>query len=222
MSIFTKSEYFRTDWKQGEDYNDYPYAYLLTATRFLGYSSNLVLVWNLYSTSKKLKAMILEVKKAIDERHVRSHFLKAQEPPNDTSVEKEKELEEGLQNHGASLRAGKKISTSLYLTLVKLLLPRRLQPILTSIINTGPVNTLNSSKAHAKLIARVFYTSARDRPLPTMLAWQKTTSILIQWWVGLATFPKTVHQTLFIMFNRGLHWVFRPKPWERYDAPACE
>lgn len=63
--------------EQNEDPADYPYAYLVTAPRFLGYSFNPVSFWYLYSSRGKLAAMILEVNNTFDEK--RMYFLKSQE-----------------------------------------------------------------------------------------------------------------------------------------------
>lgn len=50
-----------------------PYAYLVTAPRFLGFSFNPVSFWYLYDAKQNLKAMILEVNNTFDER--RMYFL---------------------------------------------------------------------------------------------------------------------------------------------------
>ena len=45
----------------------------MTAARFLGYASNPLSVWYLYSSSKELTALILEVNNTFDERRI--YFL---------------------------------------------------------------------------------------------------------------------------------------------------
>jgi DUF1365 family protein len=46
----------------------------------LGYASNPVSIWNLYSPSKELKAIILEVNNTFDERH--NYFVKPETVPS--------------------------------------------------------------------------------------------------------------------------------------------
>ncbi|KAL8910450.1 MAG: hypothetical protein Q9171_004244 [Xanthocarpia ochracea] len=60
----------------------FPHAYLVTAPRFLGYSSNPVSFWYLYNDYMELQAMILEVNNTFDER--RMYFLKDSFAPTDS------------------------------------------------------------------------------------------------------------------------------------------
>jgi DUF1365 family protein len=60
---------------QGISENDYEFAYLVTAPRFLGYSFNPVSFWYLYDEDTNLKYMVLEVNNTFDER--RMYLLKA-------------------------------------------------------------------------------------------------------------------------------------------------
>ncbi|KAL2830914.1 hypothetical protein BDW59DRAFT_158347 [Aspergillus cavernicola] len=46
---------------QGHNPDEWPYAYLVTMPQFLGYQRNLVCIWYLYSASRELTAMIMEV-----------------------------------------------------------------------------------------------------------------------------------------------------------------
>ncbi|KIX00820.1 uncharacterized protein Z518_09885 [Rhinocladiella mackenziei CBS 650.93] len=63
-------DYLRT---QNLSVDDYAYAYLATAPKFLGYSFNPVSFWYLYDENQSLSAMILEVNNTFDER--RMYFL---------------------------------------------------------------------------------------------------------------------------------------------------
>ncbi len=45
-----------------------------------------------------------------------------------------------------------------------------------------------------------------------MTEWQKTSFLARWWWVGLATFPRTVQQAVIILCRKKLPWVFRPEP----------
>lgn len=79
---------------------------------------------------------------------------------------------------------------------------------------TRPIDTtitLVSSEKSPKLIARVFSTSPPLDP-EVMSVWKKTIFLGSWWWVGLATFPRTVVQAYKLVVNRGLSWVTRPEP----------
>lgn len=45
-----------------------------------------------------------------------------------------------------------------------------------------------------------------------MTVWSKTRFLLSWWWVGLATFPRTLVQALNLLLKRKLSWAFRPEP----------
>lgn len=70
--------------------------------------------------------------------------------------------------------------------------------------------TLSSSKAEAKLVARVFSTSAPVNPSSFDFA---DTAIFVAkwWWVGFVTFPRIVHEAAKLFFRRKLHVWFRPE-----------
>ena len=69
---------------------------------------------------------------------------------------------------------------------------------------------LNSSKAHAKLVARVF--SEGDAIDPTGLSSLQTAKLLKSWfWVGFMTFPRIIAQAYNLYFKRKLHVWFRPE-----------
>lgn len=71
--------------------------------------------------------------------------------------------------------------------------------------------TQKHSQAHASLVARIFSTSPAIDPA-TMSLWSKTKFLMAWWWVGLATFPRTVIQALSLLLKRKVPWVFRPEP----------
>ena len=45
-----------------------------------------------------------------------------------------------------------------------------------------------------------------------MSPWSKMHFLLKWWWVGLATFPRTLVQAANLFLKRGMSWVFRPEP----------
>ncbi|CAD0112387.1 unnamed protein product [Aureobasidium uvarum] len=69
---------------------------------------------------------------------------------------------------------------------------------------------LNSSQAHAKLVARVY--SDGDHMDPTTMSTSQTLRLLASWfWVGFLTFPRIITQAYKLYFKRKLHVWFRPE-----------
>lgn len=67
---------------------------------------------------------------------------------------------------------------------------------------------LNSSKAHAKLVARVY--SDGDHMDPTTMTTSQVIRLLASWfWVGFLTFPRIIAQAYKLYFKRKLHVWFR-------------
>jgi hypothetical protein len=72
------------------------------------------------------------------------------------------------------------------------------------------VVVLNSSKAHAKLVARVY--SDGDHMDPTTMSTSQVMKLLASWfWVGFLTFPRIIAQAYKLYFKRKLHVWFRPE-----------
>lgn len=87
-------------------------------------------------------------------------------------------------------------------------------PLFPSMSGEGSINTtitLSSSSGSPKLIARVFSTEPGIDP-SSMSVLQKINFIAKWWWVGLATFPRTVAQAFTLLFREKLPWVFKPEP----------
>lgn len=70
--------------------------------------------------------------------------------------------------------------------------------------------TLNSSKNHPKLIARVFSSSDSIDPYK-ITGWGIFKFIAAWWWVGFVTFPRIVREAAKLFFRRKLHVWFRPE-----------
>lgn len=70
--------------------------------------------------------------------------------------------------------------------------------------------TLNSSKSHAKIIARIFSTEAPIDP-SSLTWWQRLRFVTSWWWVGLVTFPRIVREAGKLFFRRKLHVWYRPE-----------
>jgi hypothetical protein len=87
-------------------------------------------------------------------------------------------------------------------------------PFYPNLSSPGTINstvTLSSPEGKAKLIARVYSIDNAVDPA-TMTVWTKTSFLARWWWVGLATFPRTIQQAVIILFRKKLPWVFRPEP----------
>lgn len=70
--------------------------------------------------------------------------------------------------------------------------------------------TLSSSKAHAKLVARIFSTAA-PLDVTCLSAWQLC-KICAHWgWVGFATYPRILYEAARLFFRRKLHVWYRPE-----------
>jgi hypothetical protein len=195
---------FPADMCQGIDPEQYAYAYLLTAARFLGYASNPLSVWYLYSASKELKALILEVNNTFDERRI--YFLK----PSFSDLSTNR-LSKPTRYTGTW---SKDFYVSVFNSRAGSYSLAAYDPFFPHMSGAGPINTtvtLSSPEGRAKLIARIY--SAGDALDPAaMSVWQKTVFLASWWWVGLATFPRTIKEALVILFRRKLPWVFRPEP----------
>ncbi|OTB06939.1 hypothetical protein M426DRAFT_318313 [Hypoxylon sp. CI-4A] len=203
---------------QGVDASRYPYAYLATAAKFLGYHFNPVSFWYLYSTEKRLTAMILEVNNTFDERHM--YLLTTDEQtksiealgdePNEGTVpvfdlDKSKPFKNTWQkDFHVSPFNSRKGAYSLTAH----------DPLLPSMEGQGLINNtinLTSSKNHAKLVARIF--SLGDAIDPTQMSFiQKISFLTSWWWVSFVTFPRILKEATLLFFQRGLHVWFRPEP----------
>ncbi|KAG4443672.1 hypothetical protein IFR05_000858 [Cadophora sp. M221] len=187
---------------EGVDPKRFTYVYLLTAGRFLGYASNPVSIWHLYSSTKELTALILEVNNTFDEK--RTYFLEPGHNPNKDDTHPTRYTGTWPKDFYVSTFNSRNGSYSL----------SAYDPLFPFMGKSGPINTtitLNNSSAHAKLVARV-YSSGQALDPTTMSVWTKTRFIASWWWVGLATFPRTVREALTLLFWKKMPWVFRPEP----------
>ena len=218
-SLNTKLQTFLRN--EGEDPDDYPVAYLVTAPRFLGYSFNPVSFWYLYG-EEGLKAMILEVNNTFDER--RSYLLKAPNsnadtkadlPPDETldlgspdkfllsKVNQTSQIPAKFVSHWkkdfhVSPFNSRKGSYALSASNV------RAESVIDNTI------TLKSSKGHGKLVARIFSTQDPIDPA-SFGSWDFAIFLASWWWVGFATFPRIVREAAKLFFKRRLHVWYRPE-----------
>jgi hypothetical protein len=186
---------------QGVDLSEFAYGYLFTAAKFLNYSSNPVSFWNLYNSNKELTATILEVNNTFDEKH--SYFLRPT-PNKSTSIQGPKFSESWPKAFYVSPFNSRLGSYSLSAS----------DPLFPSMSSPGSINTtitLSSSSGSPKLIARVFSTEPGIDP-SSMSVLQKVGFLTKWWWVGFATFPRTLVQAFILLFRKKLPWAVRPEP----------
>ncbi|TIA13664.1 hypothetical protein D6C81_07076 [Aureobasidium pullulans] len=185
------------------------FAYLVTAPKFLGYSFNPVSFWYIYDSSRKLTMMVLEVNNTFGER--RLYLLKAEEKASDESVP------DGFE---APAKATKFTNAWVKDFHVSPFNSRKGTYSLTAAdpvaaLKTGSkvldnVVVLNSSKAHAKLVARVY--SDGDHMDPATMSTSQALRLLASWfWVGFLTFPRIIAQAYQLYFKRKMHVWFRPE-----------
>lgn len=155
---------------------DYPHAYLITAPKFLGYSFNPVSFWYLYSVDNELTAIIAEVNNTFGERHI--YLLKPSESPAEAA-------DSLPENDTTPIDSSVQSSGSVALGIARpLVAPSRFTNSWVKEFHVSPFNsrkgtysivaydllcpsmsgrgfvkntiTLKSSKAHSKLVARIF------------------------------------------------------------------
>lgn len=213
-------EYLRN---QGVDPKTYPYAYLVTAARFLGYHFNPVSFWYLYDATKSLAAMILEVNNTFGERRM---YLLVPDDDLAARIDHTPGPALGVAEQAASTR-----QSALLRTVLKQSWPKDFHvspfnsrkgsysltasdPLSPSMQGMGPlVNTINlvSSKGHGKLVARLIQDGDAIDP-SSMTMFGKLKFLSAWWWVGFLTFPRIVKEAAALFFRRKLHVWFRPEP----------
>ncbi|KAL8803427.1 MAG: hypothetical protein Q9200_006225 [Gallowayella weberi] len=190
---------------QGETIDDYPHIYLVTAPRFLGYSFNPVSFWYLYNDHKELRAIVLEVNNTFGER--RLYFLKGSPAPEldapSTHPHPSNFNATWLKDFHVSPFNSRKGSYALNAV-------DPFSPFTSSTSKIDNTITLSSSKAHAKLVARVFSTGPSSDPA-TLGYWGRLRFIATWWWVGFVTFPRILKEAAKLFFLRKLHVWYRPE-----------
>ncbi|GAB1313886.1 hypothetical protein MFIFM68171_04096 [Madurella fahalii] len=212
--------YLRT---QGADPASYPYAYLVTAARFLGYHFNPVSFWYLYDADSCLAAMILEVNNTFDER--RMYFLTPEYTDSkrtDYSTNHQTNATEETKNPRkiSPLQANltrswpKDFHVSPFNSRKGSYTLTASDPLCPSMQGKGPLsNTINliSSKGHCKLVATLSQEGAALDPCD-MTRYQKFRFLASWWWVGFLTFPRILKEAFPLFFRHKLHVWYRPEP----------
>ena len=181
----------------------YPYAYLVTAPRFWGYSFNPISFWYLYGSDRRLKAMIMEVNNTFDER--RCYFLNGA-GSNDGRFKQEwtKDFHVSPFND----RMGS------YSASVLDPFPHRENGVKgESRADYRLDNTivLKDPEGVAKLVTRIFSASS---PLdPAALTWWQATLFRARWaWIGLLTDVRILKEARNLWMVKKLSVFYRPEP----------
>lgn len=190
--------YLRSEGVKDEEWT---FAYLCTAPRFLGYSFNPVSFWYIYGLNSELKWMLLEVNNTFDER--RMYLLSADDEsgsPNGTQAKFKKSWTKDFhvspfnsRKGSYSLQAGDPYKPG-----------KGMEAAFDNTI------TLRSSKNETKLVARVFSESQAIDP-SAISNWQLFKFILGWFWVGFMTSPRIIFQAFKLFFLRKLHVWYRPE-----------
>ena len=182
----------------------YPYAYLVTAPRFLGYCFNPVSFWYLYTEKKELGAMVLEVNNTFDER--RMYFMKRMQ-------ESHSALADRVYTKSAVFRSkwSKDFHVSPFNSRKGSYSLKSFDPFwVPDRPRVDNAITLSSSSDHGKIVAKLFSSAAPIRAL-RLTARQKLAIAAQWWWVGLITYPRIVKEAGKLFFLRRLHVWFRPE-----------
>ncbi|POS85734.1 hypothetical protein EPUL_003159 [Erysiphe pulchra] len=197
-------DYLKT---QGKDYKQYSHVYLLTAAKFLNYSSNPVSIWFLYSSSNELKALLLEVNNTFDERH--NYFVEPSPKSLNISL-------------NASHKPTRLTSTWPKDFYVSTFNDRSgcyslsvIDPFAPNLTGAGNINiniTLSGPSNKNAMIVTLLQSSGSTLYPEKMSILEKIQFLSRWWWVGLATFPRTLQQAFILFFRKKMPWAFRPEP----------
>lgn len=185
---------------QGVPPEMYPYAYLVTAPRFLGFSFNPVSFWYLYDSRRSFAAMILEVNNTFDER--RMYFMERRSDSEDSESLGVKFAQEWPKDFHVSPFNDRGGAYSVQST----------DPFASPIDGMNNVDNnivLKSEDGKPKVIARVFSTdSAIDAR--SMTIWDTIVFVLRWWWVGFMTNPRILKEAR-TLWAKKLQVYYRPE-----------
>jgi DUF1365 family protein len=179
----------------------YPFVYLVTAPRFLGFSFNPVSFWYLYSEQRQLTAMILEVNNTFDER--RMYFLERRDVPDkQASAEKDILTHSWPKDFHVSPFNDREGNYSL----------KARDPFAPNMCGDGYIDntiTLSSPDGRPKVVARVFST---QRPIlaSKVNRIQALRFVSSWWWVGFMTNVRILSEARKL-WMKSLRVFYRPE-----------
>lgn len=179
------------------DVDMYPYAILVTAPRFLGFSVNPVSFWHLYDKNKSLQAMILEVNNTFGER--RMYFTKLQRDnhiPSTITTAYSSEWQKDFHVSPFNDRDGSYSVTAI-------------DPLHANESNLDVTIVLKADNGKTKIVAQVFsITPGIDATKLSSL--QALAFICRWWWVGFVTNPRVLREAR-ILWMKKLQVYYRPE-----------
>lgn len=188
---------------QGVLPTQYPYVYLLTAPRFLGFSFNPVSFWYLYSEQRHLTAMILEVNNTFDER--RMYFMQQADP---LSSDGQPTNRKDIFSHSWS----KDFHVSPFNDREGVYTLKAHDPFAPRLTGQGQIDntiTLLSPDRKPKLVARVF-SAHQSIPASSVGRLQAIRFLSQWWWVGFATNVRILHEARKL-WTKKLQVYYRPE-----------
>lgn len=203
----------------------FPYAYLVTAPAFLGFSFNPVSFWYLYNQHQRLKAMILEVNNTFDER--RMYFLEKNNNEANIKDHMAKAKRKGAQKHTAAgnfiQRWSKDFHVSpfngrdgTYSVRATDILRNGRVDVTIVLRDAIPTSTASASFKHsgAKLVARVFSPPGHSGADPVAMSLQQRLAFVLRYgWIGFLTNPRILIEARKL-WTKGLKVFYRPEPFD--------
>ncbi|RKF57829.1 putative cyclopropane-fatty-acyl-phospholipid synthase protein [Erysiphe neolycopersici] len=197
-------DYLKT---QDIDHTQYSHVYLLTAAKFMNYSSNPVSIWLLYSKSNELKALLLEVNNTFDERH--NYFVEPSPKSLNTS------LNACHKSTRLTTTWPKDFYVSTFNDRSGCYSLSVIDPFAPNLTGAGYINiniTLSGPSNKNAMIVTLLQSAGSPLYPEKMSILEKIKFLSRWWWVGLATFPRTLQQAFILFFRKKMPWAFRPEP----------
>lgn len=187
---------------EGAPSSAFPYAYLVTAPRVLGWSFNPVSFWYLYNSNRALAAMILEVNNTFDER--RMYLLQT-----DSTCSNKTDSKLGLDTMKFTAKWKKDFHVSPFNDRAG-----TYSVTATDIVATRMVDvtiTLSDMDEKPKIVARIHSLASGIEPTSTSSRTAQLSFLVRQGWKGFLTNPRILRQA-WTLWRKRLMVYFRPEP----------
>lgn len=225
---------------QGEDPQQWPYAYLISVPVFLGCTRNAVSWWFLYSPTRELNAMVFEANNSFGERHssfVRleqigadirhdNHILEAMTVPATTSEGSRislQFLDSKPQFKSYKAQWSKDFFLSPFEKVEGSLSASCGDPCVPKEGKNGDIKlnvTLHAPDGRAKIISRVYPCGDPVDPLSTT-SWGLM-KFLVGWsYIGALSRPRIIYEALRIRFRGNMSYLKKPQV-NRHNIPRDE
>ncbi|KAK5987271.1 hypothetical protein PT974_11395 [Cladobotryum mycophilum] len=188
---------------QGANPTDYPYAFLVTAPKFLWYQFNPVSFWYLYSADKTLSAILLEVNNTFDERRAYLVLRDSETagPTTETLDRMKGRWKKDFHLSPFSSRDGS------YTMRSSDPLGRNMEGFQGIDVTINYLSSKGTPKVIGRLVSEGQHIEASDMSL-----FQKLRFVSAWFWVGFMTVPRIFHQAITLLLKRNLYVWFQPMP----------